>query len=164
MPRAKKGKGEQKGKKVIRRVKVEKKTKKEKVWQLAHTCGKSGHLARDCWRNNIRQVAGDPAHSCSGASVTTHTVNQQHSSAETKPVVRRIENREPIIFDLREGHDEAKDHGIQAIHFYIGDDDYYSDDDDHDEPVFFEDPWLFAHRVGLITHGCAKCTCRLDLT
>ena len=54
--------------------------------------------------------------------MTTHTVGQQHaksqqgSSAETKPVVRRIENGEPIIFDLREGDDELEDHGIEVIH------------------------------------------------
>ena len=55
----------------------------------------------------------------------------QRSSADTKPVVRRVENGEPIIFDLREGHDEAEDHGIRLNHFYIGDD----GDDDDDEPV-----------------------------
>ena len=48
-------------------------------------------------------------------------MRQQSSSADTKPVVRR--NSEPIIFDLREGHDEAEDHGIRVIHSYIGDDD-----------------------------------------
>ena len=64
--------------------------------------------------------------------MTTHTVGQQHanvcqqgSSAETKPVVRRIENSEPIIFD-----DELEDQGIRVNHFYIGD-----DDDDDDEPL-----------------------------
>ena len=34
-------------------------------------------------------------------------VRQQGSSAETKPVVRRIENSEPIIFDLREKDDDT---------------------------------------------------------
>ena len=62
--------------------------------------------------------------------MTTHTVGQQHanvsqrgSSAETKPVVRRIVNDEPIIFDLRQGDDELEDQGVRVIHFYIGDDD-----------------------------------------
>ena len=57
--------------------------------------------------------------------MTTHTVgqqqanvSQQRSSAETK-----IENCEPIIFDLREKHYEAEGHGIRVVHFYIGDDD-----------------------------------------
>ena len=74
----------------------------------SHTCVKPGHLAKDCWRNNIRQVASDPAHS--SARGATHTVDQQHAnvsqqsrSAETEPVVSRIENSEPIIFDVREG-------------------------------------------------------------
>ena len=49
-------------------------------------------------------------------------VSQQGSSAETKPVVRRIENSEPIIFVLRRGDDELEDQGIQVFHFYIGDD------------------------------------------
>ena len=64
--------------------------------------------------------------------MSTHTVGQQQanvsqqsSSADTKQVVRRIENSEPIIFYLREGHDEPENHGIRVIHFYIGDDDYY---------------------------------------
>ena len=62
--------------------------------------------------------------------VTAHTVGQQHASvsqqgspAETKPVVRRIVNSEPIIFDLRQGDDELEDQGVRVIHFYIGDDD-----------------------------------------
>ena len=122
-------------KKVIRRAKVKEKTRRAKVWQCV-TLAKPGHLAKDCWRNNIRQVASDPAHSSSeGASVTTHAVGQQQanvsqqsSSAETKPAVRRIENGEPVVFDLRERDDELEDHGIRVIHFYIG------DDGDDDEP------------------------------
>ena len=74
--------------------------------------------------------------------MTTHTVGQQQpnvsqqgSSAKTKPVVRRIGNSEPIIFDLREKDDEVEDHRIRVIHFYIGDaDDDDDDDDDDDEP------------------------------
>ena len=57
-------------------------------------------------------------------------VSQQSSSAETKPVVRRIENSEPIIFDLREREDELEDQGVRVTRFYIGDDD--------DEPEFQE--------------------------
>ena len=57
-------------------------------------------------------------------------MSQQSSSADTKPVARRIENSEPIIFDLREGHGEAEDHGIRVDHFYIGDD----EEEDDDEP------------------------------
>ena len=57
-------------------------------------------------------------------------VSQQSSSAETKPVVRSIENSEPIIFDLREREDELEDQGVRVTRFYIGDDD--------DEPEFQE--------------------------
>ena len=120
MPRAKdrKEKEIRKEKKVITRAKVKATT----------FGGKPGHLAKDGRRNNVRQVASEPARSSSGgASVTTHTVGQQHanvsqqgSSAETKPVVRRIENSEPIIFDLRERDDELEDQGIRVVHFYIG--------------------------------------------
>ena len=60
----------------------------------------------------------------------THTVGQQHasvsqqgSSAETKPVVRRIVSSEPTIFDLRQGDDEPEDQGVRVIHFHLGDDD-----------------------------------------
>ena len=47
-------------------------------------------------------------------------------------MVRRIENGEPIMFDLQERHDDAEDHGVRVVHFYIGDDD--DDDGDDDEP------------------------------
>ena len=52
-------------------------------------------------------------------------------------MVRRIENSEPIIFDLRERDDELEDQGIRVVHFYIGDDDD-DDDDDDDEPEIQE--------------------------
>ena len=45
-------------------------------------------------------------------------------------MARRIENSEPIIFDLRERDDELEDQGIRVIRFYIG--------DDEDEPVIQE--------------------------
>ena len=110
------GKGEQKGIDGDQKGKGKRKDQKGKGVAICCTCGEPGHLARDCWRNNIRQVASDPAHSSSGgASVTTHTVGQQQanfsqqsSSAEAKPVVRRIENSEPIIFDLLERDDEVE--------------------------------------------------------
>ena len=111
---------------------IESKMPKEKVRRarmtIMFTCGKPGHLAKDGWRNNIRQVASDQARSSSGwESVATHTVGQQHanvsqqgSSAETKPVVRRNENSAPIIFELREKNDELEDHGIRVIHLIGG--------------------------------------------
>ena len=110
-----------KEKKVITRAKVRAKTTKERVWQLVTLVGSQD---RD-WRNNIRQVASDIASSSSGgASVTIHTVGQQQAKVSQqsspaewspKPVVSWIENSGPI-FDLREGHDEAEDHGIRVIH------------------------------------------------
>ena len=89
--KGKKGKGDQKGKECGHKGKGKGKDQTGKGVATCYTCGKSGHLAQDCWRNNIRQVASDPAHSSSrGASVTTHTVgqqcanvSQQGSSAET---------------------------------------------------------------------------------
>ena len=134
-----KGKGK-KGKEGDQKGKSKRKDQKGKGAATCYTCGKPGHLAKDCWRDNIRQVASDPAHSSSrGAPVTTHTVGQQQanvseesSSAETKPAVTRIENSGPIIFDAREGADELEDHGIRVIGFYIRDDD---DDDDDDQQI-----------------------------
>ena len=75
--------------------------------------------------------------------MTTQTVGQQHanasqkgSSAETKPAVKRNENSEPIVFDLREKDDELEGPGIRVIHFCIGveDDDDGDDGDNDDEP------------------------------
>ena len=60
-------------------------------------------------------------------------VSQQGSSAETKPVVKRVANSETGIFDLRQGDDELEDQGVRVIHFYIGD-----DDEDDDEPEIQE--------------------------
>ena len=99
--KGKKGQGDQKGKGGDHKGKGKGKDQKGKGVATCYTCGKPGHLAKDGWRSNIRPVASDQTHSSSGgASVTTHTVCQQHarvsqqeSSGETKPVVRRIVNR-----------------------------------------------------------------------
>ena len=142
MPQAKERKeteNNRKEKQVIPLAKARAKTRKAKVWQLVTLAGSPDILLETVGETTIifdrLQVASDTAHSSSGeASVTTHTnclqqTNgaQQSSSAGTKPVVRRIENSEPVIFDLRERHDDAES---PVIHFYIGDDD---DDDDDDE-------------------------------
>ena len=72
-----KGKGDQKGMESDHKGKG--KGKAEGV-ATCYTCGKPGHLAKDCRRNNIRQVASDPAHSSSGgASVSTHAAGQQQA-------------------------------------------------------------------------------------
>ena len=112
-----KGRVDQKGKEGDHKGKGEGEDQKGKGVATCYTCGKPGHLAKDCWRNHIRQVASDQTHSSSGeASVTTHTGGQQHanvsqrrSSEETRPVVRRIENSEPTSIDLREKEDELED-------------------------------------------------------
>ena len=95
-----------------------------------------------------------------------HTVGQQHanvsqqsSAAETKPVVRRDENCEPIIFDLREQDDEVEDQGIRLF-TSTGDD----DDDDEHEPemedcrvIDFGHPQWDTVPVSILQHGlCAK--------
>ena len=92
-----KGKGDQEGTECDYKGKGRGKDQKGKGVATHCSCGKPGHLVKDFWRNNIRQVASDQAYSSSGgASVTTHTVGQRHanvsqqgSSAEIKPVVRR---------------------------------------------------------------------------
>ena len=76
----KKGKGDQKGKEGDQKGKGKGKDRKGKGVATCYTCGKSGHLAKEYWRNNIRQVASDPAHSSSGgASVSTHAAGQQQA-------------------------------------------------------------------------------------
>ena len=84
------------------------KTKKANVWQ---------HFTIAESQDILQKIVGG---SLGGAS----------SSADAKPVARRIENSEPIIFDLRERDDELEDQGIRVIRFYIG--------DDEDEPVIQE--------------------------
>ena len=131
--KGKRGKGYQKGKEGDHKCEGKGKDQKCKGVAACYTGGKRGHLAKDCWRNYIRQVASDQTSSSSGgASVTTQhaSVSQQGSSAETKPAVRRTVNSEPTIFDLRQGDDELEDQGVRVFHFYIGVDD---DDDDDDK-------------------------------
>ena len=80
--KGKKGKLDQKGKESDHKGKGKCKDQKGTGGvATCYTCGKPGHLAKDCWRNNIRQVASDPTHSSSGgASMTTHAVGQQHAN------------------------------------------------------------------------------------
>ena len=85
-------------------------------------------------------------------------------------MVSRIENSEPISFDLRQGDDELEDQGIRAIHFYIGDD----DDDDPEfqevEEIDISDDEAMVRRLGkrmrmwpsLLTVELMKRTARLE--
>ena len=76
--KGRKGKEIRKEQKVIRRAKVKAKTRKVKAW-----CGNMLHLWKeDCWRNNIQQVASDPAHSSSGHQrLLTQLVNNMRTLA-----------------------------------------------------------------------------------
>ena len=66
---------------LVARAKVKAQTNSGKGVATCYTCGKPGHLSKDCWRNNIPQVASDQAHSFSGgASMTTHTVSYSWST------------------------------------------------------------------------------------
>ena len=136
-----KGKKNRKEKKVITVAKA--KTKKGKVWQHVTLVGGQDILLETVGETIFdRLQVIQPIH----LQEEQANVSQQSSSAETKPVIRRIENSEPIIIDLREGHDEAEDHGNRVIQFYIGDADddvdadvdvdvvVVVDDDDDDEP------------------------------
>ena len=83
--KGKEGQGYHKGKEGDHKGKGKDKDQKGKGVTTCYTCGKPGHLAKDSWRNNIRQVASDQTHSSSGgASVTTHTVGQQHANVSQK--------------------------------------------------------------------------------
>ena len=109
-----------------RRAKVKEKTRKAKVWL---------HVMLVESQDILLETVGGTIFDRLQARVGQQQANvsQQSSSAKTKPVARRIENGEPIIFDLRERDDEVADHGIRSIHFYIGDDDDVVDDDDEPE-------------------------------
>ena len=149
MPKAKerKEKSNRKENKVITRAKAKAKARKEKVWLHVALVGSQDILLETVGETIFdRLQVIQPIH----LQEEQANVSQQSSSAETKPVIRRIENSEPIIIDLREGHDEAEDHGNRVIQFYIGDadDDVDADvdvdvvvvvvvvvvDDDDDEP------------------------------
>ena len=53
----------------------------------------------------------DYTYSCS----TTSHCDSTEQFSETKPVVRRVDNNEPIIFDLRERHNDSESHGIRVF-------------------------------------------------
>ena len=73
---ARKNKRDQKREKGDDKGKSKGKDQQGKGVATCYACGKPRHLAKDCWRNHVRQVASDQAHWFSrGASVTT----QQHA-------------------------------------------------------------------------------------
>ena len=93
--------------------------------KVCYTCGKPGHLARDCWR--VRQVAdGSPQQQAQNqgdaSSTWTSTSGSQATTAKTATVKRIVEVSpvsqeldEPLIFDLR---GPMHDGQVRMIQFY----------------------------------------------
>ena len=93
--------------------------------KVCYTCGKPGHLARDCWR--VRQVAdGSPQQQTQSqgdaSSTWTSTSGSQATTAKTATVKRIMELspvsqefEKPLIFDLR---GKMHDGQVRMIQFY----------------------------------------------
>ena len=120
------------------------------VAAYCYTCGTPGHLARDCWGNNIPQVASDTDHASSGGAYSWPPTSQ----FKVSKVARRIPHQwseelrtvRQSFFDLREGHDDAEDHGIGAIHFYIGDDSMVVSHMKKEKTTLRKTPWRLRMR------------------
>ena len=93
--------------------------------KVCYTCGKPGHLARDCWR--VQQVAdGSPNQQTQNqgdsSSTWTSTSGSQSTAAKTATVKRIVELSpvsqefdEPLVFDLR---GPMHDGQVRMIQFY----------------------------------------------
>eukprot|EP00435_Cladocopium_sp_Y103_P063067 s2135_g24.t1 len=135
-----KGKGksyEQKGKGFV---KYDAKGKGKGEPKVCFTCGKPGHMAKDCWQTTqVRQIGSDvnatstavqgsPSSSLgSVSSASQFQSGAQQSSAATQFKVSRIqeiddvEQHVELVFDMRSSSPHSLHGDVCAIYHYIGD-------------------------------------------
>ena len=96
------------------------KSKKDVSQLSCHSCGKKGHLARDCWsREKVRQVekTGDTQPSAQSDTSPTQSQNQNKT-------VRRVEDPITLTFDLCDNSDSLGHvRAVRCERFFVGDED-----------------------------------------
>ena len=114
---------------------------KGKGEKQCYVCGHTGHYARDCWQQ-VRNVStdggqgstvqGSPASSAGGMSSVSHSqpVSQPSNSAQATQhrVARILETgddvkHDELVFDLRSSGSSHFSGNVNALHYFIGDDD-----------------------------------------
>ena len=90
--------------------------------EVCWTCGKPGHMAKDCWR--VRQVESPATQSIAGSHTTSPSTTlttsltsgggvEMNSNAKN---IRRVS--QPVIFDLREGSDAGAIRMVSQVEFF----------------------------------------------
>ena len=101
--------------------------------EVCWTCGKPGHLSRDCWR--VRQVEAPATQNIAGShttspstTLTTSTTSGGGGDASLNAKnIRRVS--QPVIFDLREGSEAGSIRVVSQVEFF----NIASDEEDGDE-------------------------------
>ena len=120
-----------------------------------YNCGRTGHMARDCWNNpqvrNVNSdvmppsttVQGSPASSLGGMSTASHQVQHGGQQQPVAPVsstqykVSRIQIEEisddvelhdDLIFDMRSASPSSFHGSVHALYYYMGDSDVDCDE------------------------------------
>ena len=90
--------------------------------EVCWTCGKPGHLSRDCWR--VRQVEAPATQNIAGShttspstTLTTSTTSGGGGDASLNAKnIRRVS--QPVIFDLREGSEAGSIRVVSQVEFF----------------------------------------------
>ena len=133
-----KGKSEGGGKSGKGKGGKEKGRKGKNTTEVCWTCGKPGHLSKDCWR--VRQVEAPPTQSLSstsqhGSTPSTATASTTSGGDVSQKAIRRVS--QPAVFDLRETSLTGSIRMVQespksSVEYYsIATDDEAEDEEDH---------------------------------
>ena len=90
--------------------------------EVCWTCGKPGHMSRDCWR--IRQVEAPAVQSVAGShttspSTTLTTSTSSGGGGDTNMGAKNIRRvSQPVIFDLREASEAGSIRVVSQVEFF----------------------------------------------